>query len=218
MLKTTRSRLKRIERQRTNRWFIVSFIIVTSLCLIFKAKASVSLGQGEDLGAKRVVPTSSPAPRTESPSPTATPTPEIVIKEIEKEAPQKYPELQEIDLMVGQAVDEFFTSPTQRSEVRMIIHCLLNRESKHNLIKDKGDNGKAEGVLQFHEETWVRFRKLMIKKGLATEVGSQYDLKEAIRTTVWAIKDNRAKNWGPILRFTQGRYQEATCPSPSFSK
>ncbi len=216
MLKTTRSRLKRIERQRTNRWFIVSFIIVTSLCLIFKAKASVSLGQGEDLGAKRVVPTSSPAPRTESPSPTATPTPDIVIKEVE--VPQKYPELQEIDLMVGQAVDEFFTSPTQRSEVRMILHCLLNRESKHNLIKDKGDNGKAEGVLQFHEETWVRFRKLMIKQGLATEVGSQYDLKEAIRTTVWAIKTNRAKNWGPILRFTQGRYQEATCPSPSFTK
>jgi hypothetical protein len=125
------------------------------------------------------------------------------------------PTPKDVDVFVGEAVDEFFKDAGRQSEVRMILHCLLNRETKHDVSKGHGDGGRAGGGLQFHQPAWEGYRKLMIQEGLATEVSTRYDLKEAIRTTVWAIKNNRAKAWGPILRTTQGR-TDATCPAPSW--
>ena len=120
-----------------------------------------------------------------------------------------------IDIYVSTAVDEFFTLPGQRSEMRMIMHCLLNRETRHDYGKGHGDNGMAGGPLQFWNDTWNRMRGRMIKDRYATEIGSRYDLKEAIRTTVYAIKQGWGKEWGPILRYSKGDMR-ASCPVPSF--
>jgi len=205
-----RSRLQRINRRSSNKAIILSFLIVTSLPLIFtKIANNKHLNSGEVKGSYSVG--VSPTPSLPQ-SVDKTPQLIIAVNAIESEVD----ELKEIDNYVGEAVDEFFTLPGQRSEVRMIMHCLLNRESKHNYSKGKGDGGKAEGILQYHEGTWIGYRKIMIEKGLATEIGSQYDNKEAIRTTVWAISDKRATAWGPILRWKNGRYTEASCPLPSF--
>lgn len=125
------------------------------------------------------------------------------------------PKPKAVDVYVSLAVDEFFTDPAQQSEVRMIMHCLLYRESHHAFSKAYGDGGLAGGPLQFHQLTWEAYRKSMIERGLAHAIGSRADLKEAIRTTVWAIKDGRAHAWGPILRAMQGS-TNVTCPVPSW--
>lgn len=130
-------------------------------------------------------------------------------------APSASPALQAVDLYVSLAVDEFFPDPAYQSEVRMITHCLLYRESHHASLEGHGDGGLAGGPLQFHQPTWEEYRQIMIDRGLAHDIGSRYDLQEAIRTTVWAIKDGRASAWGPILRAMQGQ-TEATCPTPSW--
>ncbi len=123
----------------------------------------------------------------------------------------------DIDTFTGKAVDEFFDNPAQQSEMRMIMHCLLYRETKHDLSKGHGDGGRAGGPLQFWQGTWEGYRKLMISEGYTDEISDRYNLKEAIRTTVWAIKHDRAKAWGPILRSMEGS-THATCPVPSFYK
>lgn len=137
--------------------------------------------------------------------PTASPTPSIL----------PLPTGFEIDVFVGSAVDEFFQEPGKQSETRMILHCLLNRESKHAHSIGHGDNGKAGGPLQFWQDTWNGYRKIMMKDDLAKEIGSRYDLKESIRTTVWAIKTGRATAWGPVLRESLGKKNQ-TCPVPSW--
>ena len=123
-----------------------------------------------------------------------------------------------IDTWVGKYVDQYFPKPVQGSEMRMIIQCLLNRESKHDVDKGHGDGGLAGGPLQFHQATWDRMRKQMIESGEATETGSRYDQEQAIKTTVWAIKNGRALEWGPILRWSKGLYDQHACQVPSFYK
>lgn len=120
-----------------------------------------------------------------------------------------------IDTWIGEAVDEFL--PKYRSEARMIMHCLAHREAGHGASNGHGDGGKAGGPFQFWEDTWTGYRKLMIKEGKATEIGSRYDFKEAARTTAWAMSTGRAKAWGPILRDMNGS-DFATCQTPSWSK
>lgn len=135
---------------------------------------------------------------------------------IDKEVVKK----ESIDTWVAEFVDEYFESNTQRSEARMIMHCLLHRESGHRELGENdahGDGGRAGGILQFHENTWIVFRKLMLNAGLVNEIGSRYDAKEAIRTTVWAIKNNRSLAWGPILRESKGN-DFAACPVPSWQE
>lgn len=134
-----------------------------------------------------------------------------LVKTVEIEKP-----LLNADYWVGEYVDKYFTSPAQQSEMRMIMHCLLNRETKHDLDKGHGDGGKAGGPLQFHQPTWEGYRKIMIERGLVDEVGSRYDQEQAIETTVWAIKDGRAKAWGPILRWSNGNAYAHSCPIPSW--
>jgi hypothetical protein len=119
------------------------------------------------------------------------------------------------DYWVGKYVDQYFELPGQQSEMRMIMHCLLNREAKHGYDQGHGDGGKAGGPLQFHNPTWIAYRKIMMEEGLVDELGSRYDMEQAIHTTVWAIHGGRAKAWGPILRASKGSTSHA-CTYPSF--
>ena len=118
-----------------------------------------------------------------------------------------------IDQYIADAVDEFL--PEYESESKMIMHCLAHRESGHGASNKCGDSGKACGPFQFWEETWVRMRKQMISQGVADEIGDRYDLKEATRTTAWAISQKHALEWGPVSRASKGS-DYATCQVPSF--
>lgn len=210
-----RSRLQRIQQSRSRKFILITFVIITSLSAIFsliasnKIPSSVEVKSSYSLG---VSPTPSLPPRIEVKKVEE----KKIITEVNAIDNIEVNEIQNIDGYVGSAVDEFFKTQSQRSEVRMILHCLLNRESKHSGDTGKGDGGLAQGILQFHQETWEGYRKIMIKKGFATDISTPYDNKEAVRTTVWAISDKRATSWGPILRYKNGRYLEATCPMPSF--
>ena len=118
-----------------------------------------------------------------------------------------------ISTLIDDAVNEFL--PNHKSESLMIMHCLAHRESGHGASNAMGDGGLAGGPFQFHEETWTRMRKQMIKQGKATEIGSRYDLKEAVRTTTWAISNKNGLEWGPILRDSKGS-DFAACQKPSW--
>ncbi len=114
---------------------------------------------------------------------------------------------------ISLAVQEFL--PTHKSESLMIMHCLAHRENGHAANRNCGDSGKACGPFQFHQETWNRMRKQMIKAGLATEIGDRYDKRESARTTAWAIANGRALEWGPISRDAKGS-DYAVCQKPSW--
>lgn len=133
--------------------------------------------------------------------------------EVEKEVIKELPR-ENVDTMIGDAVDEFL--PTHKSEARMIMHCLAHRENGHGGNPDAhGDGGLAGGPFQFHQATWDRMRKQMIKEGKATEIGDRYSFKESARTTAWAISKGRALEWGPILRDSKGS-DYASCQTPSW--
>lgn len=135
----------------------------------------------------------------------------IVIKEVEVPTVSKG---QLIDGYVGEAVDTYFEG-SQASEMRMIMHCLLNKESKHNLDKGLGDGGKAGGAMQFWQGTWERMRRHMISDGFATEIGSRDNLEQAVQTTAYAIYKGWGLEWGPLLRTWNGAGW-ASCPLPSW--
>lgn len=122
------------------------------------------------------------------------------------------------DYWVGKYTDKYFDLNSQRSEVRMIMQCLLHRESghqPHDANGPHGDGGKAGGILQYHAPTWIGYRKIMMDEGLVSEIGSRYNPEQAIETTVWAISTGRAKAWGPILRDSNG-LDYASCQTPSW--
>ena len=105
-----------------------------------------------------------------------------------------------IDELVDEYATKFTKGPGGYSQMKATLHCLLYFETKHTAANGKGDNGLASGPLQFHQGTYVNFRKIMIKKGLTDHLGSRDNLEDAIETTAWALSDGRGKNWGPILR------------------
>jgi len=126
---------------------------------------------------------------------------------------------------VGTWVEDFSAQfvPHHTSETTSLLHCLLNKESQHGKNTERGDGGLAIGPLQYHQATWNRMRKAMISDGLITEIGDPKDIKEAIRTTAWAIKESekgkKARGsiyeWGPVLRATKGS-DYAVCQPPSW--
>lgn len=122
-------------------------------------------------------------------------------------------EVDDMSVYISEAVQEFL--PKYKSESLMIMHCLAHRENGHAANRNCGDSGKACGPFQFHQPTWESYRKIMIKAGLATEIGDRYDKKESARTTAWAISTGRAYAWGPILRYSEGS-NYAACQSPSW--
>jgi hypothetical protein len=110
-------------------------------------------------------------------------------------------DIQMTDYWVQKYVDKYFKTHYGRSRMRATMQCLLNKESQHTFMDaddHHGDSGKAGGILQYHEPTWTGFRKIMIERGLVTEIGSRYNPEQAIETTVWALSDGRERNWGPI--------------------
>ncbi len=144
---------------------------------------------------------------------TPTPTPEPTPNDMAK-----------ADVWVGQYVDEYFELPGQRSEARMIMHCLLKQETAHGENKGHGDQGQAGGPLQYHQPTWERMRKWMMEEGEAEKIGSRYDLEESIKTTVWIMRQSEKPSkqrkgsiaeWGPIYRALKGSNRQ-TCPIPSW--
>lgn len=141
-------------------------------------------------------------------SPAPAPTPEPVIKEVIVKD-------EDIDTWVRDYINQYFSNASQRSEMKMIMHCLLNRESQHGLDQGHGDSGMAGGPLQYWEQTWESYRSQMVSEGQTAEIGSRYDMKEAIHTTVWAIKNGKGLAWGPLLRDSHNNHN-ASCPTPSF--
>ena len=134
-----------------------------------------------------------------------------VIKEIEVPITDKG---KPIDVYVGESVDKFFKDG-RSSEMRVVLHCLLSRETRHDVNKGRGDGGLAGGPLQYHDSTWLRMRNNMIKDGYASEVGKREDLKLAIDTTAYAIFKGWGKEWGPLLR-AWNNAGWAECPLPSW--
>lgn len=162
-----------------------------------------------------------------TPTPTlASPTPSLASGVTSTPTPTPANTMQKADVWVGQYVDQYFDQPSQRSEARMVMHCLLNRETKHAYVKSQGDGGRAWGVLQWHLPTWERARKEMIKQGEATDISHPEDLEDAIQSTIWAMAQSaKPRNqrvisileWGPVLRESQGK-SEATCPVPTWTR
>lgn len=106
----------------------------------------------------------------------------------------------EADVLVAKYSDIYGTTADQRSRLRVVLHCLLSKESVHGANQGQGDNGMAGGPLQFWEETYISYRKIMIKAGLVNQIGSRYNLEDAVETATWAITTGRGNAWGPILR------------------
>lgn len=101
-----------------------------------------------------------------------------------------------IDIMSARFSDTI----ENEQKLKDILHCLYIRETNYWTNKGFGDNGRAGGPLQFHEPTYVSYRRLMAKDGLVTDVGSRMDLYDATETTAWALVSGRGRAWGPILR------------------
>ncbi len=91
-------------------------------------------------------------------------------------------------------------SPTKIKALHLmsIMHCLIWKESWYNENKKCGDNDMACGPWQIWEETWIRFRKEMIKEGLITEIGDRRNPEQATETTAWALTHGKENEWGPI--------------------
>jgi hypothetical protein len=109
-------------------------------------------------------------------------------------------ELQTIDEKVDFYANKFGKTAWTKLRTKTLLHYFLLRESAYGNTKVCGDNGLACGPLQFHEATYQGFRKIMIKRGLTTEVGSRLDMDNAIETAAWAINDGRENDWGPYAR------------------
>jgi len=95
---------------------------------------------------------------------------------------------------------KFSKNKTEEYRLTYLLHCLLKHESYYYLNQNCGDNGKACGPLQFHQETWNRFREQMLKEGLITEIGNRENPEQAIETTAWALTHGKENEWGPIRR------------------
>ena len=83
---------------------------------------------------------------------------------------------------------------------KALLHFMLLRESAYGNTKSCGDSGLACGPLQFHEETYISYRKIMASRGLSVAIGSRLDLEDSIECAAWAINDGRENAWGPVAR------------------
>jgi len=108
--------------------------------------------------------------------------------------PQPY----SLDVLIGEAADRFANNKKSASDLRYQLHCLANKESKHGVFKTCGDSGKSCGLYQYREATWLGFRKIMLAKGLISELSTRWNDRDAILTTAWALADGKQMNWGPI--------------------
>lgn len=105
-----------------------------------------------------------------------------------------------IDDLVDTYSKKYGKTRYQANAIKVKLHFLLLKEQNYGGSNNCGDSGKACGPLQFHEPTYKAYRKIMIKNGFVTELGSRLDMEDAIETTAWAISDGRETAWGPIAR------------------
>jgi hypothetical protein len=105
-----------------------------------------------------------------------------------------------LDTMVHDYSYKYGKTSYERNRIKAMLHYLLLREQNYGGSEACGDGGKACGPLQFHEPTYISYRKIMIKRGLVNDMGSRLDMEDAIETTAWAIADGRERAWGPIAR------------------
>lgn len=105
-----------------------------------------------------------------------------------------------VDKLVDTYSKKYGVDTYKQNRTKAMIHFLLLKEQNYGGSDACGDGGKACGPLQFHEPTYIGYRKIMIRRGLVSEIGSRLDMKDAIETTAWAINNGRETAWGPILR------------------
>lgn len=105
-----------------------------------------------------------------------------------------------VDDIVDTYAKKYGTTIYRQNRTKAMLHFLLLREQNYGGSTNCGDGGKACGPLQFHEPTYISYRKIMINRGLVTELGSRLDMENAIETAAWAINDGRESAWGPIAR------------------
>lgn len=166
---------------------VIMFAVSFSVFMVTGSKLRSQIAEANEMSKWTII---------QRPRPTATPT---IKPPLSKDLPSEYSEYQ-IDAWVTYYTIKYFPEGGKRNHAKQLLHCLLYREAGYGSNKGHGDNGKAGGPLQYHQPTWDGFRKIMLKKNLIKEIGSRYDMEQAIETTAWAISDNRALNWGPFLR------------------
>ena len=105
-----------------------------------------------------------------------------------------------IDQLVDYSAKKYGKNKAQYLRIKAMIHPLLYKEALYGLNTNCGDSGKACGPLQFHAPTYTAYRKIMIKRGLVSEMGDRLNMVYAIDTAAWAISDGRENAWGPVLR------------------
>ena len=104
------------------------------------------------------------------------------------------------DTWIDRYADQFTTGEANRAYMKYQLHCLLWKESRGGTSDNHGDGGLAGGSYQFHQNTWDWMRQQMLNRGLVAEIGSRYDLRQAIQTTAWALANGRSRDWGPLRR------------------
>lgn len=105
-----------------------------------------------------------------------------------------------IDIWVDKYVRKYFKTDYEISKMKQIAHCLLLCESKHGTDDGMGDNGRAGGILQFHEPTYIANRQRMMKLELVDHLGNRFDDEDAIETAVWMWSQGQLNQWGPYSR------------------
>ena len=116
------------------------------------------------------------------------------------EAEERLSDYQKIDRWVDIYCDKYEISQYRMNRCKALTHFLLLREQNYGGSTSCGDSGKACGPMQFHEETYIRNRKDMIKKGLTKEMKSRLDMESAIETAIYMFSIGQEKQWGPIAR------------------
>jgi hypothetical protein len=106
----------------------------------------------------------------------------------------------DIDKFVNLYSDKYGKTRYEKNRIKALLHYLLLREQNYGGSDNCGDSGKACGPLQFHEPTYIGYRKIMIQRGLVKEIGSRLLMANAIETAAWAISDGREQAWGPVAR------------------
>lgn len=106
----------------------------------------------------------------------------------------------EIDCWIDMYSKQYGTDLNKRQQLKVKLHFLAYREAKYGVSNGHGDGGKAGGPYQFHQPTWEANRQRMIDEGLINDIGSRYDMQQAIQTTAWMLSEGQDNQWGPLLR------------------
>jgi hypothetical protein len=105
-----------------------------------------------------------------------------------------------VDEMISDASNKYGATRYERNRLKALTHYLLLRENNYGATNECGDNGLACGPMQFHEDTYIRNRKTMIRLGHVSQMGSRWNMQDAIETAIYMFSIGQEKQWGPILR------------------